>query len=139
MLEFLVRKRVDKLMYRAYNAGYDQFKFNLRKLAGSECGQTDVERLRFAYQDDVSEFVSNFIFNFTDSKVVDRYRLACSSHSLAFPGFPDDQYCAGLEYCLAIYALTGKSGKAKDAVRHNHLFAAYVNRAIDEIEEFLGD
>ena len=141
MFGFSLRKQIDALLERAYQSNFESYKAELctimERADRQELTEDEFYRhmaaAREQYIDDVSEMVSGAVYA-APPKVSARYKLATMSPQIAgAPADDDAPYCAGTEYCFLCYAFTGKPGVPRDAIRHNHLFASYVDRAIDEL------
>lgn len=144
MFGFGLKRQVEKLLERAYQKGFLSYKEEIRKLcrAGDrgEIGEKELEcsvlQARGHYLDEVSETVLGVIDG-ADPEIGFRRKIALMSPELAgLPPLDDDfVYSAGVEYCITYYAFSGKPGKPADAVRQNHIFGAYVDRALQELQE----
>jgi len=140
MLDFLLRKQLDSLLERAYRAAmvtYYNSLLNLLYTQGS-CGLTDdiLAQKTCLLREDALQQVSDFVYGVIQASppnIFLRYKLAKAHPAIC--GVPHEaSYCAGAEYCFLHYAFTGKPGSAKNATKHNHLFAAYVDQALSKAD-----
>ena len=145
MLNGAIKKQIKLMMERAYQNHYQGYKSAIRDLLSGKEGPTSDERLqdelircRRIYLDRVSSQIAG-VEKGAERVVWARRCLAISSPNLA--GLPpvgeNYEHSAGVEYCIAYYAFTGERADPKEAIEQNHIFASYVARAIDEIEDEL--
>lgn len=143
MLNFLIRRSIDRLLERAYESNFSKYKAEIKNILDNGTGKAseddllcEIMRAREEYLNSISEQVSGAVFA-SDQKTAARYRIAMMSPEVAGVYIFDDdiKYSAGMEYCFLHYAFIGKAGKMKDAIKHNHIFASYIDRAIDQLEE----
>ena len=134
MLSFLLRKQIDTLLERAYQSNIEGYKSEIRSALNDRLSDEQIESIsskaRKHYIEAVSNTVSGAIYA-ASADVIARYKLALYSPEIAgAPPVDELDLSAGVVYCLTCYAITGKPGKTKDAIRHNHLFASYVEKAL---------
>lgn len=143
MLNFLIRRSIDRLLERAYESNFSIYKAEIKNILDNGAGKVseddllcEMMRAREEYLNSISEQISGAVFA-SDQKTSARYRIAMMSPEVAGVHIFDDdiKYSAGMEYCFLHYAFIGKPGEMKNAIKHNHIFASYVDRAISELEE----
>lgn len=144
MLNFLIRRSIDRLLEQAYKSNFSKYKAEIKSILENGIGENSEEemfceimRAREEYLNSISEQVSGAVFA-SEQKTSARYRIAIMSPEVAGIHICDDvdiKYSAGMEYCFLHYAFIGKPGEMKNAIKHNHIFASYVDRAISELEE----
>lgn len=145
MLNFLIRKQIDSLLDRAYQNSMIFYQNSIHQMLQdqppSDISDDMFAQITMQLREDALNQVSVFIFGVVQAstpEVYSRYQLAKLSPSVS--GVPDDApYCAGTEYCYLHYAFTGKSGSSRNAIKHNHIFASYIDQTLRSASTNIND
>ena len=154
-----VKKQIFLLMKQAYaqampvyeNALRDLCQTYMHSFAESE-NVTDemldqkAREARRAYLEEVSGLIYDAL-NMADPAIMARYRLARCRPELYMPDFSwdadlavqmDQTLSAGAQYMQVYYAITGKVGKSKDAIAHNHMAHECMDSVINKVAQEMG-
>lgn len=132
-------------MDRAYQSNYDDYKNAIKEcVLNKEQFQSEEEfnqrflDCRRIYLNNVSAQIGG-VLKGAERTVWARRCLAVSNPTVA--GLPPInekfEYSAGMEYCIVYYSFIGEKADPKEAIEQNHIFAGYVEKAINEIENEL--
>lgn len=145
MLNGSLKKQIKALMDRAYQNNYDDYKNAIKEcVLNKEQFQSEEEfnqrflDCRRIYLNNVSAQIGG-VLKGAERTVWARRCLAVSNPTVA--GLPPInekfEYSAGMEYCIVYYSFIGEKADPKEAIEQNHIFAGYVEKAINEIENEL--
>ena len=140
MFDFLFRKQIDSILERAYGSAMETYRNSLIQFLGGhnydDLTEDMLTQKADLFREAALQEVSNFVYGVVRAappNVFSRYRLAKMNPNIC--GAPEETgYCAGVEYCFLHYAFTAKPGGGKNAIKHNHIFAAYIDSVLAEID-----